>query len=158
MEERRVQPRPRQSKAVIKVSKTREFAASIDRIWNMISNLRNEKRYWPLIKDSKILKRTANTIEREATILRGPLGDVKSVQTLSMVPKKSITLRMIQGPLIGTRKIIIGSLGSNRTRVEIIWEFELQGIPRFAESFVKDRISRVTEDALSQMAKETEQP
>ncbi len=141
---------------VIKILKTRQVAASIDQTWGAISNLRNERRYWPVIKDTKVHRRTVNTIEREATIMRGPLGDVKSVQTILMDPKKSLTLKMTRGPLIGTRKIILDSLGTNRTRVDITWEFDLESIPRFAESFVKDRITQVTEDALQQMALDAE--
>ncbi len=140
----------------IKILKTREVAASIDQTWDAISDLRNERRYWPVIKDIKIHKRTVNTIEREATIMSGPLGNVKSVQTILMDPKKSLTLKMTQGPLIGTRQIILNSLDANRTQVDIAWEFDLESIPRFAESFVKDRITQVTEDALQQMALEAE--
>ena len=140
----------------IKILKTREVAASIDQTWDAISNLRNERRYWPVIKDIKIRRRTLNTIEREATIMSGPLGSVKSVQTILMDPKKSLTLTMTQGPLIGTRKILLNSLDANRTQVDIKWEFDLESIPRFAESFVKDRITQVTKNALQQMALEAE--
>ena len=86
----------------------------------------------------------------------GPLGNVKSAQSILMDPKKSLTLTMTQGPLIGTRKIILNSLDANRTQVDITWEFDLESIPKFAESFVKDRITQVTEDALQQMALEAE--
>ncbi len=137
---------------VTEILKTREVAASIDQTWDAISDLRNERRYWPVIKDIKIHRRSVNTIEREATIMSGPLGNVKSVQTILMDPKKSLTLKMTQGPLVGTRKIILTSLDANRTRVDITWEFDLVNIPRFAESFVKDRITEVTENALQQMA------
>ena len=35
------------------------------------------------------------------------------------------------------------------TRVDVIWEFELEGSPEFARSFVRNNISRVTESALA---------
>ena len=141
---------------MIKISKSREVASSVDRVWDAISNLENEKQYWSVLKDIRILRRDGNTIERETTILRGPMGDMKSLQTLILSPRTSTILKMTKGPLIGTRKIILDSSSEKKTTIDVTWEFELEGIPEFAYSFVKDNISRVTENALTQIAKETE--
>ena len=141
---------------MIRISKSREVASSVDRVWDAISNLDHEKRYWPVIKDIRILRRDGNTIEREATIMRGPMGDVKSLQTLVLNPRASTILRMTKGPLIGTRKIVLNSSGEKKTRIDVIWEFELEGIPEFAHSFVKNNISRVTDNALTQIAEDLE--
>jgi uncharacterized protein YndB with AHSA1/START domain len=92
---------------VIKIAKTRDVNSSIDRVWDTISNLDNEKKHWPVIKDVRVLHRDGNTIDREATIMRGPMGNVKSLQTLVLDPKKSIVLKMTKGALIGTRTVIL---------------------------------------------------
>jgi carbon monoxide dehydrogenase subunit G len=139
---------------VINIAKSREVAASIGGVWDTISNLENEKRHWPIIKNIKVLRRDGNIIEREATIMRGPMGKVKSSQTLILDPKRSIVLKMTKGPLIGTRKMVLSVSGEDETRVDVTWEFELEGIPEFAQSFVKNSISEVTESALFQIAKE----
>jgi carbon monoxide dehydrogenase subunit G len=139
---------------LIKIAKTSDVTASIEQVWNTISNLENEKRYWPVIKNIKILSRNGNTIEREATIMRGPLGSVKSLQTLSLESNQSIILKMTKGGLIGTRKISLSSLDNNRTRIDVVWDFDLVGIPIFAESFVKNRISEITADALRRIAED----
>ncbi len=141
---------------MIKIVKSREIASSIDRVWGTISNLENEQEHWPVIKNIRVLRRDGNTIEREATIMRGPIGDVKSSQTLILDPKRSIMLKMTKGPMIGTRKIVLTPSREDGTRVDVTWEFELQGIPEFAQSFVKNNISEVTESALIQIAKEAE--
>ena len=141
---------------MIRISKSREVASSVDRVWDAISNLDNEKKYWSVIKDIKVLRRDGNTIEREATIMRGPMGDVKSLQTLILDPRASTILKMTKGPLIGTRKIVLNSSGEKRTRIDVMWEFELEGIPEFAHSFVKDNISRLTENALTQIEDDAE--
>ena len=139
---------------MITISKSREVASSVDRVWDTISNLDNEKKYWSVIKDIRILRRDGNTIEREATIMRGPMGDVKSLQTLILNPRASTILKMTKGPLTGTRKTVLNSTGKKKTRIDVIWEFELQGIPEFAHSFVKNNIARVTESALTQIAED----
>ena len=140
----------------MKIVKSREVASSVDQVWDAISNLDNERKQWSIIKDIRILRRDGNTIEREATIMRGPMGNVKSPQTLILRPKASTILRMTKRPLIGTRKILLNSLGKKMTRIEVIWEFELEGIPEFAHSFVKNNVSRVTENALTAIAEDVE--
>ena len=141
---------------MIRISKSREVASSVDRVWDAISNLDNEKKYWSVIKDIRILRRDGNTIEREATIMRGPMGDVKSLQTLVLNPRASTILSMTKGPLTGTRTIVLDSSAEKKTRIDVTWEFELDGIPEFAHSFVKNNISRVTDNALSQIAEDLE--
>ena len=140
----------------MRVAKSREVASSLDQVWDAISNLDNERNHWSIIKDIRILRRDGNTIERESTIMRGPMGSVKSLQTLILKPKVSTILRMTKGPLIGTRKILLNSLGKKTTRIDVIWEFELEGIPEFAHSFVKNNVSRVTENALTAIAGDVE--
>ena len=141
---------------MIRIAKTRETNASVDRVWDVISNLDNEKKYWTLIKNIKVLSTNGNTIERETTIMRGPMGNVKSLQTLVLDPKKSLILKMRKGPLIGNRKVALNPSGKGGTRIDVTWEFEPLGIPKFAHSFVKNNISTVTENALIQILKDAE--
>lgn len=141
---------------MIKIVKTRKVVSSIDRVWGVISSTKNEKKYWPVIENIRVRSRDGNTIEREATIMRGPMGKTKSSQTVILNPKRSIVLKMTKGPLIGTRKMILIPSGEDVTWVNVTWEFELEGIPEFAKSFVKNNISEVTESALIQIAKEAE--
>ena len=133
---------------------TREVSTTNDQAWDIVSDFENEKRYWPVIQDVKILRRDGSTIEREATIMRGPMGNTKSVQTLVLDPKRSTTLRMTKGILIGTRRIVLSPSNEGKTRIEITWEFELNGIPEFAQSFVKNNISTMTENALRQIVQD----
>ena len=141
---------------MMKIAMSREVSSPVDRVWDAISNLDYEKKHWSVIKDIRILRRVGNTIEREATIMRGPMGNVKSLQTLILEPRASTILRMTSGPLIGTRKILLKSLGKKMTRIDVIWEFELEGVPEFAHSFVKNNISRVTKNALTAIAEDVE--
>jgi carbon monoxide dehydrogenase subunit G len=144
---------------LIEISKTQEVSAPIDDVWKIVGDLENEQRHWDALRSVKILeKKDQNTVEREATIRRGPMGEAKSYQTLSLDPaKKSSTLTMTKGPMLGTRKIALSSPDGRTTKIEASWQFELKGIPGFAQGFVKDNISEVTEKALSGIAKEAQQ-
>jgi hypothetical protein len=54
----------------IKVS--REISAPIDQVWNIVSNIDEETKYWPIIKDIKNINKTNNMVDREVTIGVGP--------------------------------------------------------------------------------------
>ncbi len=142
---------------MIKINKNREVSAPVDLVWDVISNMDNEQKYWPTLKDIKVLNRNGNTIEREATIMRGPFGNAKSFQTVIIDPKeKSITVNMTKGPMRGTRKTTLGFLSEDKTKIEVAWEFEMKGVPEFALSFVEDSISNATEKALAKIAEDAE--
>ncbi len=118
--------------------------------------MNEEQKYWEGLKDVKVLSRNENTIEREATISRGPLGNAKSLQTLVLEPKKAVRLTMRKGPMLGTRVITLSPLGENKTKIEVAWDFEMKGVPGFALGFVKDNISEGTDKALELIAKKAE--
>ncbi len=129
---------------MIKINKNREVSAPVDLVWDVISNMDNEQKYWTNLKDIKVLNRKGNTIEREVTITRGKFGDVKSLQTVIIDPKeKSITVNMTKGPTVGARKITLDSPGEDKTKIEAEWEFEIKGVPVFAKAFVERGISKV---------------
>ncbi len=140
---------------MIEISKSVEAHAPIDAVWKQISDLGNEHKNWPLLRDVKILGRTANSVDREVKIRRGPMGEAKSVQTLVVDPtSKSTTLTMTKGPMLGTRKISLSKIAEDRTKIDINWEFEMKGVPGFAVGFVEDSISDVTEKSLECIAEQ----
>ena len=142
---------------MVEISKSGEAKAPVGSVWSVISDLENEHKQWPLLRDVKILSRTETSIEREVSIRRGPMGDAKSVNTLTLDPAaKSTTLTLTKGPMLGTRTIALTDLGDGRTRIDVEWEFEMKGVPGFAMGFVKDNISDVTEKSLAEIAGKAE--
>jgi carbon monoxide dehydrogenase subunit G len=140
---------------MIEMSKNLEAQASLDDVWKIISDLDNEHKTWPFLKDVRILSKTDNSVEREVKIRRGPMGEAKSLQTLVVdSARKTTTLTMTKGPILGVRKIVLAKMEDGRTEVQVIWEFEMKGVPGFAIGFVKDNISEVTEKALEQIAEQ----
>jgi carbon monoxide dehydrogenase subunit G len=144
-------------KVMIEIHKSEEVAAPVEKVWRVVGDLENEQKYWPVLRNVKILqKKDEFTLDREATIQRGPLGEAKSFQTLSIDPAQKVsTLTMTKGPLLGSRKITLSSIDDGKkTRLDASWQFEIKGIPGFAQGFVKDNISEVTEKALATIAEE----
>jgi len=66
------------------------------------------------------------------------------------------TLTMTDGPMLGTRKVVLNSVDGKKTKIDVSWKFELKGIPGFAQGFVKDNISDVTEKAIATIAQDSE--
>src|SRR5829696_5312626 len=63
---------------------SREISAPVDKVWNIVSNVDNETKYWPAFKDIKNINKTGNTTEREVTLIAGPQGDTKTHQFVTV--------------------------------------------------------------------------
>jgi ribosome-associated toxin RatA of RatAB toxin-antitoxin module len=135
----------------IKVS--REISAPIDQVWNIVSNIDEETKYWPIIKDIKNINKTDNMVDREVTIGVGP-QDTKTRQFVTLSPdQKLIQTNITEGPVTGTRVLTLNSISdSNATRVDVVWDLDMNNIPVFARGFAKDNFMTTTEEALGKIA------
>jgi uncharacterized protein YndB with AHSA1/START domain len=147
----------------IKVS--REIYAPIDQVWNVVSDIDNETKYWSTFKAIKninttAINMTANTTEREVTLLTGPFGETITHQFVTVNPEKFVVeTNITQGPVTGTRTLTLSPLSSNMTnatKIDAIWNVDMSGIPIFARGFAKEGIMRTTEEALNKIAAEVE--
>jgi hypothetical protein len=137
------------------IEKSCEMLASVDRVWDVISDTDKDQENWGAIKDIKVLKREGNTIEREAMVGPGAFAR-KSKQTLVLEPKRSIGLTMTGEGMGGQRTITLVPTGDNSTRVDVSWSLEVKGVPGFVQGIVKGQISKATEEALKKFKKEAE--
>jgi uncharacterized protein YndB with AHSA1/START domain len=146
----------------IKVS--REIYAPIDQVWNVVSNIDNETKYWSTFKAIKninttAVNMTANTTEREVTLATGPFGETITHQFVTVNPEKFVVeTNITQGPVTGTRTLILSpsSSNSNATKIDVFWNVDMSGVPIFGRGFAKDGIMRTTEEALNNIAAEVE--
>ena len=140
---------------MVTIEKSCEMLASVDRVWELISDTDKDQEYWGAIRDVKVLKRDGNTVEREAVV--GPRAFAhKSKQTLVFDPKKSIGLTMTGEGMTGERQITLVPMGKNGTRVDVSWKLDVKNVPGFVQGIVKGQISKATEDALKKFKKEAE--
>jgi carbon monoxide dehydrogenase subunit G len=140
---------------MVTIEKSCEMLASVDRVWELLSDTDKDEEYWGAIRDIKVLKREGNTIEREATV--GPRAFAqKSRQILVLDPKKSIELTMTGEGMGGERRVTLVPNGENNTRVDVSWRLDVKNVPGFVQGIVKGQISKATEDALKKFKKEAE--
>jgi len=133
---------------VIRVS--RNIAASMDRVWNIVADMDREPEFWHGIKSIKNSNKKGNIIEREVVIaFRNSI--CKEVVTID--PKKSIYIKITGGPMKGTKNITINVIGNNKTRVDVEWNIKFVGFFGVFAGMIKKHISEGTEDALDRISK-----
>jgi uncharacterized protein YndB with AHSA1/START domain len=145
------------------IKASREISAPMDQVWNVVSNIDNETKYWSTFKTIKNINMTAinmtsNTTEREVTLQTGPLGETITHQFVTVNPEQFVVeTNITEGPVIGTRVLTLSPPSNiNATMIDVFWNVDLSGIPIFGRGFAKDGITRTTEDALSNIAAEVE--
>jgi uncharacterized protein YndB with AHSA1/START domain len=146
------------------IKASREISAPIDQVWNVVSDVDNETKYWPTFKSIKninttAINMTANTTEREVTLVVGPQGETITHQFVTVNPEQFVVeTNITEGPVTGTRVLTLSPSSSsiNATKIDVLWNVDLSGIPIFGRGFAKDGIMRTTEEALSNIAAEIE--
>jgi uncharacterized protein YndB with AHSA1/START domain len=146
------------------IKASREISAPIDQVWNVVSDVDNETKYWSTFKAIKNINKTAinmtaNTTEREVTLAAGPLGETITHQFVTVNSEQFVVQTNItEGPVTGTRLLTLNpsSSNTNATKIDVLWNVDLSGIPIFGRGFAKDGIMRTTEEALSNIAAEVE--
>jgi uncharacterized protein YndB with AHSA1/START domain len=149
--------------SVEEIKASREISAPINQVWNVVSDIDNETKYWSTFKTIKNINMTAtnmtaNTTEREVTLVTGPLGETITHQFVTVNPQQFVVeTNITEGPVTGTRVLTLSpTSNANATRIDVFWNVDMSGIPIFGRGFAKDGIMRTTEEALSNIAAEVE--
>ena len=140
-------------KRMITFNASREISASIDRIWNVVADVDNEPKYWRGTKTVKNISKAENKIEREVTIA---FKDSKCRQIVLLNPKKSVEIMITQGPIRGTKTVLLNPLENRKTRVDVVWNIKLSGLLGVFTGMVKKHIVEGTNEALFRIAKAVE--
>jgi ribosome-associated toxin RatA of RatAB toxin-antitoxin module len=135
------------------INASREVSASPDRIWDIVADVDNEPQYWHGTKTVKNISKAGNKIEREVTIA---FKDSKCRQTVVLNPKKSIEIMITEGPIKGTKTVMLSPSGNLKTRIDVVWNIKLAGFLGMFTGMVKKHIAEGTEEALDRIAKAVE--
>ena len=143
---------------------SREIYAPANQVWNVVSDIDNETKYWSTFRAIKninmtAINMTANTTERQVTLATGPFGETITHQFVTVNPEKFVVeTNITQGPVTGTRTLTLSpsSSNSNATKIDVFWNVDMSGISIFGRDFAKDGIMRTTEEALNNIAAEVD--
>jgi len=132
------------------IAEGREVDASPDDVWNIVSDVDRDPEYWSGLASIRNIRKEGNLVEREVVV--GFMGR-KGTQRIELVPKESIQMSMIDGPLRGSRQIKLIPLGARKTKIDVSWDIQFSEIPVFAQEFVRSRLKEGTIEALDKIAK-----
>jgi uncharacterized protein YndB with AHSA1/START domain len=132
---------------------TREVPAPIERVWNIVSDIDNEAKYWSIIKNITNINKTDTITEREVTVQAGPGGEARTHQIVAVDPDQFVVkMNITEGPITGSRLITLTPENNTTTRIDAVWGIDLSEIPLLGKGFAKDSFQKTTEDALSNIA------
>lgn len=126
--------------------------APADKVWEVISDLDNEPKFWKGTKSVRNISRDGNTIVREVTIA---FRDSKCMQKVTISPKERIFAEFTEGIIDGTKTIQLIPQ-DNSTQIEAIWDIKLSGMTGMFTGMVKKHIKSGTEKALEAIKQEIE--
>ena len=126
--------------------------ASTDKVWNIVSDLDNEPKFWKGTKEIKNISREENKITREITIA---FKDSKCMQEVTLEPKQKIQATFTKGIIDGTKTIELIPI-EDTTEVEVTWDIKLSGLMGMFTGMVKKHIKNGTDQALESIKQEVE--
>jgi carbon monoxide dehydrogenase subunit G len=126
--------------------------APIDKVWDVVSDLDGEPKFWKGTKSVRNISKDGNTIQREITIA---FRDSKCMQTVTLHPKQRILATFTEGIINGTKTIQLIPEG-DRTKMEAIWDIKMTGMLGMFTGMVKKHIKSGTEQALEAIKQEIE--
>jgi carbon monoxide dehydrogenase subunit G len=129
-----------------------EINATLEKVWEVISDIDNEPKFWKGTKEVKTLSTEGNIIKREITIA---FRDQKCLQEIQLKPKESIRVKFTKGILNGT-KVITLIPKSNSVLIETSWDIKLSGMMNMFTGVIKNHIKSGTEQALKSIKEEIE--
>lgn len=137
---------------VVQIQASIEVNASLDRVWNIISDLDSEPKFWKGTKEVRNISKEGNTVNREVTIA---FKDSKCMQTVTIYPKEKIHVQFTKGIIDGTKTISV-SMHGEKTVIETIWDIKLTGMMGMFTGMIKKHIQNGTEQSLQSIKEEAE--
>ena len=126
--------------------------APVDRVWDIISDIDSEPRFWKGTKAVHNISKEGNTVHREVTIA---FKDSKCMQTVTLYPKEKVHAQFTKGVIDGTKTVIVTPEG-DKTRLEAQWDVKLTGMMGMFTGMIKKHIQSGTEQALQGIKEEAE--
>ena len=129
-----------------------EINASVDKVWDVVSDIDNEPKFWKGTKEVHNISKEGNKINREIIIA---FRDQKCLQEVTIIPKEKIEARFTKGIIDGEK--IVSIIPNNETTVlKTYWDIKMTGMMGMFTGMVKKHIKSGTEQAMQLIKTEIE--
>ncbi|MDE1725553.1 MAG: SRPBCC family protein [Thaumarchaeota archaeon] len=137
---------------MVQIQASVDIDASLDKVWNIISDLDSEPRFWKGTKEVRNISKNENIVTREVTIA---FKDSKCMQTVTIQPKEKIHVQFTKGILDGTKTLTLFQL-ENKVRLDVLWDIKLTGMMGMFTGMIKKHIQSGSEQALESIKQEAQ--
>jgi carbon monoxide dehydrogenase subunit G len=129
-----------------------EINATVEEVWDVVSDIDNEPKFWKGTKEVKNITKEGNTINREITIA---FRDQKCLQQVTLEPKEKIIAKFTKG-IINGEKIISLTSAREKTILRAVWDIKLTGMMGMFTGMIKKHIKSGTSQAMQSIKEEIE--
>ena len=129
-----------------------EIDASQDKVWEVISDIDNEPKFWKGTKEVRNLSKEGNKVNREIIIA---FRDQKCLQEVTLQPKEKIEAKFTKGIIQG-EKIVSIIPRDEKVILKTIWNIKLTGLMGMFTGMIKNHIKSGTEQAMQSIKNEIE--
>ena len=129
-----------------------DINASIEKVWNIISDLDNEPKFWKGTKESRTISKDGNVVVREIIIA---FRDSKCMQKITLYPKEKIYAEFTDGILKGSKTLNLKSK-ENSLWLEVEWDIKMTGLAGMFTGMIKRHVKGGTEQAIELIRLEAE--
>ncbi len=129
-----------------------EIDSTVDKVWDVVSDIDNEPKFWRGTKEIKNLSKDGNTVNREITIA---FRDQKCMQEVKLEPKEKIEFKFTKGIISGEKTISLIPK-DKKTILNTVWDIKLTGMMGMFTGIIKKHIKSGTEQAMQSIKKEIE--
>ena len=137
---------------VAKIEVSTKIKSTVDKVWDIISDIDNEPKYWKGTKEIRNISKDGNKINREIIIA---FRDSKCLQEVTLYPKEKIEAVFTEGIIQGTKTINLKTL-EGEILLETIWDVKLSGMMGMFTGMIKKHVKSGTEQALHAIKSEAE--
>ena len=137
---------------MVQIQSSVDINASLEKVWNIISDLDAEPKFWKGTKEVRNISKQGNVVMREVMIA---FKDSKCMQTVTLYPMEKIQAEFTKGVINGTKTIIL-TPKEGIIHLEAVWGMKLSGMMGMFTGMVKKHIQSGTEQALQSIKQEAE--
>ena len=135
-----------------KIEVSTKIKSTIDKVWEIVSDLDNETKYWKGTKEIHNISRDGNKIKREVIIA---FRDSKCLQEVTIFPKERIEALFTKGIIQGTKTISL-TPSEDQVLLETVWDMKLSGMMGMFTGMITKHVRNGTEQALQAIKEEAE--
>jgi len=134
---------------MVLIHASRDVTASLDSVWDVIADIDREPEFWHDTKSIKNISKTGNIVEREVVIA---FRNSICREIVELDAKKSIKVKIIEGPIKDKKSIALKTIENNTTRINVEWDIKIDGLFGIFSGMIKKHILKGTEEALERVA------